>query len=139
MWTSVPQTPALRTRISTSSSRIVGTGTSFSTNPADGDSLTSARTGLTHELGDRCRYSLHRELSEERRFLVVSRAFGSAETSPPLPLDERGSGNPLGALPQLITLRTPDTAPSVLPAAPAFLAVAALGVVIWATVPFLGH
>src|SRR5450830_875627 len=44
MWTSVPQTPARDTRIKTSSSRIVGTGTSFITNPTAGDSFTSAFT-----------------------------------------------------------------------------------------------
>src|SRR5689334_10578966 len=44
MWTSVPHTPARRTRISTSSSRIRGSATSFSLKPGDADSFTSAFT-----------------------------------------------------------------------------------------------
>src|SRR4029453_1720707 len=42
MCTSVPHTPARRTRISTSSSRIVGTGTFLSTKPGPAVSFTSA-------------------------------------------------------------------------------------------------
>src|SRR5437867_1515926 len=45
MCTSVPQTPARRTRMSTSSSRNFGSGTSFNTNPGPADCLTSAFTG----------------------------------------------------------------------------------------------
>src|SRR2546423_2826236 len=44
MWTSVPQTPARRTRMRTSSSRILGSATSFSLKPGAADSLTSAFT-----------------------------------------------------------------------------------------------
>src|SRR5215469_15959051 len=44
MWRSVPQTPARRTRIKTSSSRIVGSGTSVRTMPGSAARLTSART-----------------------------------------------------------------------------------------------
>src|SRR5512144_2628507 len=42
MCTSVPQTPARRTLINTSSSRIVGTGTFLSTKPGPAVSFTSA-------------------------------------------------------------------------------------------------
>ena len=44
MCTSVPQTPARRTRMSTSFSRIVGSATSFRTNPGAAVSFTSAFT-----------------------------------------------------------------------------------------------
>src|SRR5687767_5148291 len=44
MWTSVPQTPAHRTRMSTSSSRIFGSGTFFSLKPGPAVSFTSAFT-----------------------------------------------------------------------------------------------
>src|SRR3712207_2916070 len=44
MCTSVPQMPARRTRIRTSSSRIVGSATSFSLNPGAADSFTRAFT-----------------------------------------------------------------------------------------------
>src|ERR1700675_784442 len=42
MCTSVPQTPARRTRMRTSSSRILGSSTSFSLKPGAADSFTSA-------------------------------------------------------------------------------------------------
>src|SRR5690242_10686387 len=45
MCTSVPQTPARRTRMSTSSSRIFGSGTSFITKPGPADCFTRAFTG----------------------------------------------------------------------------------------------
>src|SRR6266550_4563899 len=45
MCTSVPQTPARRTRMRTSSSRILGSATSLSLKPGDADSFTSAFTG----------------------------------------------------------------------------------------------
>src|SRR5689334_19838456 len=44
MCTSVPHTPARRTRISTSSSRIFGSGTSFKTKPGCAAAFTSAFT-----------------------------------------------------------------------------------------------
>src|ERR1700680_227629 len=44
MCTSVPQTPARRTRIRTSSSRILGSSTSFNLKPGAADSFTSAFT-----------------------------------------------------------------------------------------------
>src|SRR5687767_10930521 len=55
MCTSVPQTPAHRTRMSTSSSRILGSGTSLSLNPGPAVSFTSAftRDSSCVESGDR--------------------------------------------------------------------------------------
>src|SRR5712691_7738439 len=44
MWTSVPQTPARRTRINTSSSRMRGSGTSLSAKPGPADAFTNAFT-----------------------------------------------------------------------------------------------
>src|ERR671914_939942 len=50
MCTSVPQIPARRTRISTSSSRIVGSATSFSLRPGAADSFTRAFTRAALQL-----------------------------------------------------------------------------------------
>src|SRR3982751_552236 len=63
MWTSVPQTPARRTRISTSFSRIVGSATSFSANPGPADSFTSA---FTRDRSSRCHPPVRRRPARRR-------------------------------------------------------------------------
>src|ERR671920_2187167 len=55
MWTSVPQMPARRTRIRTSSSRIVGSGTLLSVKPGPAVSLTSALTRDVLQMRERRR------------------------------------------------------------------------------------
>ncbi len=67
-------------------------------------------------------------------------AFGSTETSQGLPLDERGRlvrDAPEG--PAIHSTTTHHDVTGRWPAAPALLAVAALGVLTWATAPILGH
>src|ERR1700720_1187528 len=72
MWTSVPQTPARRTRMRTSSSRILGSATSLSLKPGDADSFTSAFTS-ENSVGSR------KKLLGRGAFLTCSLrgAFGS--------------------------------------------------------------
>src|SRR6478672_2693342 len=69
MWTSVPHTPARRTRIRTSSSRMRGSATSFSLKPGDADSFTSAFT---------CTNSGEDEFTEsESQTCLLRDSFGS--------------------------------------------------------------
>src|SRR6266513_1009166 len=72
MCTSVPQTPARRTRMRTSSSRILGSATSLSLKPGDADSFTSAFTS-SHSVESR------KKLLRRGEFLTCSlrAAFGS--------------------------------------------------------------
>src|SRR2546423_7491034 len=74
MCTSVPHTPARRTRISTSSSRIRGSATSFSLKPGAADSLTSAFTSTSSDWNGFLQF--------ESQTWSLHNAFGSDHTLP---------------------------------------------------------
>src|SRR5215208_3782279 len=69
MCTSVPHTPARRTRIRTSSSRMRGFGTSLSTNPGPADSFTSAFTvgTLADQTGGKIKHRPSARVATERQ------------------------------------------------------------------------
>src|SRR3982750_2422698 len=67
MWTSVPHTPARRTRIKTSFSRIFGSGTFFNAKPGPADSFTSAFTSdRSSHLSNHVRHGLARAICRAR-------------------------------------------------------------------------
>src|ERR671914_895620 len=85
MCTSVPQMPARRTRISTSSSRIVGSATSVSFRPGAADAFTRAFTRASLQLtiqvaaqrDDQCATRTETSHGRNRGGRVVARSSGT--------------------------------------------------------------